>query len=156
MRFSGTRTLLLSLCAVLVAATAAFADGVADKVTINDPYVRAVPPVVKTTAAFMQIQNTDAVERFIVGASSPIASDVELHMHEHDGGVMRMRRIPHIHLPPDRTVALEPGGLHVMMFGLRSALHPGEEVPVTLTFDDGSTKTVTAIVRSVEGMMMHH
>ena len=74
MRFSGTRTLLLSLCAVLVAATAAFADGVADKVTINDPYVRAVPPVVKTTAAFMQIQNTDAVERFIVGASSPIAS----------------------------------------------------------------------------------
>jgi copper(I)-binding protein len=31
----------------------ASAEGIADKITVNDPYVRAVPPVVKTSAAFM-------------------------------------------------------------------------------------------------------
>ena len=37
----------------LALTTQAGADGVADKITVNDPYVRAVPPVVKTSAAFM-------------------------------------------------------------------------------------------------------
>lgn len=133
----------------------AAADGIADKVTVNDPYVRAVPPVVKTTAAFMQIQSSDSVERFVISADTPIAGAVELHMHEHDGGVMRMRRIPHIHLPPGKTVSLEPGGLHVMLFEVKSVLTPGDEVPLTLTFEDGSTKELTAVVRTVEGMMKH-
>ncbi|MCB1924662.1 MAG: copper chaperone PCu(A)C [Gammaproteobacteria bacterium] len=150
------RALSLVFCALVAGSGLALADGVADKMTVNDPYVRAVPPVVKTTAAFMQIQNADSVERFIVAAASPAAGSVELHMHERDGEVMRMRHIPHIHLPPNQTVALQPGGLHVMMFDLASTLRPGDEVPITLTFDDGSSKTVTAVVRMVEGMMMKH
>jgi hypothetical protein len=133
----------------------ALAEGVADKITINDPYIRAVPPVVQTSAAFMQIQNSDEVERFVVGAATPAAAAVELHMHTHDDGVMRMRQIPHIHLPSNQTISLQPGGLHVMLFDLQMVLTPGAEIPITLTFDDGSTKDVTAVVRPVTGMMKH-
>ncbi len=131
------------------------ADGVADQITVNDPYVRAVPPVVKTSAAFMQFQNTDAVERFLVSASTPAAAAVELHMHTMDEGVMRMRQIAHIHLPPGETVSLEPGGLHIMLFDLSAPLAPGDTVPITLNFDDGSSKQVSAEVRSVKKMMQH-
>jgi hypothetical protein len=127
----------------------ASADAIADKVAVDDPYVRAVPPVVKTTAAFMQLRNSDSVERFLVGASTPAAGAVELHMHEQDGEVMRMRRIPHIHLPPEKTVSLQPGGLHIMLFEVNRTLAPGEVVPLTLTFEDGSTKDVSAMVRAV-------
>lgn len=133
----------------------AAAEGIADKITVNDPYVRAVPPVVKTSAAFMQLQNSDEVERFLVSASTPAAAAVELHMHTMDDGVMRMRQIAHIHLPPKQTVALQPGGLHIMLFDLGAPLKIGDRVPLTLTFEDGSTKQISAEVRSVKRMMKH-
>jgi len=129
--------------------------GVADQITVNDPYVRAVPPVVKTTAAFMQLQNADQVERFLIDARTPVAQVVELHMHTMDDGVMRMRRIPHIHLPPNETANLQPGGLHIMLFDLTEPLRDGDQVPITLVFDDGSTKEISAVVRRVEHMMKH-
>jgi copper(I)-binding protein len=111
--------------------------------------------MVKTSAAFMQIQNNGESEYFVVDAATPAAGAVELHMHTNDDGVMRMRRIPHIHLPPGQTVALQPGGLHIMLFDLKSPINPGDELPITLTFDDGSTKGITAIVRTVQGRMQH-
>ncbi|MCB1797462.1 MAG: copper chaperone PCu(A)C [Gammaproteobacteria bacterium] len=131
------------------------AEGIADKVTVTDPYVRAIPPVIKTTAAFMQLRSSDAVERFVVEASSPAAGTVELHMHTMDDGVMRMRRIAHIHLPSNQQVSLEPGGLHIMLFDLTAPIAPGDRIPITLTFDDGSTREISAEVRTVESMMKH-
>ena len=131
------------------------AEGVADQVTVSDPYIRAVPPVVKTSAAFMQLSSAAAEEHYLIDASTPIAGDVELHMHLMDDGVMRMRRIPHIHLPSGVAVKLQPGGLHIMLFDLKAPLKPGEEIPLNLTFDDGSSKSVTARVRSVQSMMEH-
>lgn len=141
------------LCLLLT--VTAGADGIADKITVNDPYVRAVPPVVKTSAAFMQFQNSGAVERFLVSASTPAAAAVELHMHTMDEGVMRMRRIAHVRLPPGETVSLQPGGLHIMLFDLSEPLVAGDTVPIMLTFDDGSTKQISAEVRSVKAMMKH-
>lgn len=145
----GSLIVALSLCA------SALADGVADNVVVNDPYVRAVPPVMSTTAAFMQLQSGNAGEHFLVAASTPAAGVVELHMHTMDDGVMRMRRIPHIHLPPNKTVALEPGGLHIMLFDLKAPLRPGDKIPITLQFDDGSSRQVSAVVRPVDGMMQN-
>ena len=139
----------------LLLAVNAGADGVADKITVNDPYVRAVPPVVKTSAAFMQFQNSDMVERFLVSASTPAAAVVELHMHTMDDGVMRMRQVAQIRMPPNETVSLQPGGLHIMLFDLTEPLNPGDQVPITLSFEDGSTKEISARVRSVKSMMKH-
>lgn len=152
----GRKSLIVgTMLSAVLSHVGALAEGVADKITINDPYIRAVPPVVKTSAAFMQIQNSDDVERFVVDAATPAAAAVELHMHTQDDGVMRMRQIPHIHLPSNQTISLQPGGLHVMLFDLTTTLTPGAEIPITLTFDDGSTKDVTAVVRPVTGMMKH-
>ncbi len=155
------RTLRTTLHAVMIFvgsvgyATTGLAEGIADQVTVTDPYIRAVPPVVKTSAAFMQLQSSDASERFMVGAATPIAGAVELHMHTMDDGVMRMRRIPHIHLPSNKLVELKPGGLHVMLFDLGEPLKVGDKIPMTLEFEDGSTKEITAEVRPVEAMMKH-
>jgi len=148
-RFSALLVLMPGLLGI------AQADSIAEKVTVTEPYIRAVPPVVKTSAAFMQLQYTGPAEEFLVAAETPAAGAVELHMHEHDDGVMRMRKIPHIHLPPGKTVSLEPGGLHVMLFDLQAPLVEGEKVPLTLIFADGSSKPVEAVVRPVTRMMRH-
>ena len=53
---------------------------------------------------------------------------------------------------------LQPGGLHVMMIDLKAPMKEGDVVPITLTFDDGSSKAVDAkVVRPVAaGMPMEH
>ena len=146
--------LLMAALTMLVSFTAA-AENIADRVTVKDPYIRAVPPVVKTSAAFMELQYSGPNQEFLVAAETPAAATVELHMHEHDNGVMRMRRIPHIHLPPNETVNLAPGGLHIMLFDLQGPLEVDGQVPITLIFADDSRKEISATVRSVTRMMKH-
>jgi hypothetical protein len=146
-RFSTLLSLIVSLIGT------SYADSIAEKVTVSDPYIRAVPPVVKTSAAFMQLRYSGPAEEFLVAAETPAAGVIELHMHEHDDGVMRMRKIPHIHLPPGKTVSLEPGGLHIMLFDLQAPLTEGDKIPLTLIFADGSSKPIEASVRSVSRMM---
>ena len=38
---------------------------------------------------------------------------------------------------------LKPGSYHVMLIDLKAPLKEGEAVPLTLSFDDGSTRTYT-------------
>ena len=62
---------------------------------------------------------------------------------------MRMRKIDKIELPAGGEVTLQPGGLHVMLLGLKQDLNEGERISVTLKFSDGSSKTIEAPVRMV-------
>ncbi len=126
-----------------------------DEVTITDPYVRAVPPGQKISAAFLQLDNASDTMQSIVSASSPAAEVVELHTHIHDNGMMKMRRIEKIDIPAKGQTVLKPGGLHIMLINLKNNLKPGQEVSVTLKFSDGSEKTFTAPVRKIQmpGMM---
>jgi len=144
---------VLSIWALIILAVAAVAAAAeqADEITVIDPYVRAVPPVVKNSAAFMQFRNQGASEYFLVDAVSPIAGAVELHMHSAAGGMMQMRRVPHIHLPPGQLVTLEPGQEHIMLFDLAEPLRPGDRVPITLRFSDGSSQQISAEVRRADG-----
>jgi copper(I)-binding protein len=47
-------------------------------------------------------------------------------------------------------VTLKPGGLHVMLIGLKQPLEPGDMVDLALTFEDGSRIPVQAPVRRIE------
>lgn len=119
---------------------------------VGDPHVRAVPPGQPNSAAFMSLRNTSDEDRALVGAESPAAEVVELHTHVEDEGMMRMRRIERIALPAGERVTLQPGGLHVMLIGLKSELAPGRTVELTLIQDDGERLMVQAPVRPIEPM----
>ena len=129
--------------------TGAVAASAADDIQVVDPYVRAVPAMMKNSAIFMTLQNAGDTDRALVNATSTAAEVVELHTHIHDGGVMRMRQIDRIDVSAGASTVLEPGGLHVMLLGLTGPLEVGGNVELALTFDDGSGKTITAPVRSV-------
>ncbi len=60
--------------------------------------------------------------------------------------------MPAIDLPPGKPVTLKPGGLHIMMMGLKHPLKPGQSVPLTLTFEKSGTREVTAAVAKVGAM----
>jgi periplasmic copper chaperone A len=133
------------LAAGLIASAGAFA-GAADQVTVQDPYVRLAPPNAPATAAFMVIRNAGDKDVKVVKADNPVSKVTELHTHLNEGGVMKMRPVPAIDVKAKGEAVLKPGGLHVMMIDLKAPMKEGDTVPLTLTFDDGSTKKVDAKV----------
>jgi copper(I)-binding protein/predicted peroxiredoxin len=145
----GGSLLLAAICSMPVLAAPA-----ADEILVANPYARAVPPVSQNSALFMTLKNTGTTDRAVVSAASRAAKVVELHTHIHDDGVMRMREVERIDIEAGESTVLEPGGLHVMLLGLKRPLAVGSTVQVDLTFDDGSTKSVVAPVRAVGDM--HH
>lgn len=145
----------LRLLAAALLTTLSIAAQAAD-VSIGDPYARAVPPGQPNSAVFMSLENLSDRDQSLVAAESPVSEIVELHTHVEEGGMMRMRRIDKIDIPTGETVTLQPGGLHVMLIGLKQPLDAGDTVDLTLVFEDGSRSTVQAPVRRIEMQHMKH
>jgi copper(I)-binding protein len=120
----------------------------AGEIVVVDPYVRMVPQGVPTTGAFMLIKNTGNTDRKLLRVDSGAAKTVELHSHINDNGVMKMRQVRELEIKAKGQTELKPGSYHVMMIDLRQALQEGEKVPLTLSFDDGSSEKVEAVVRN--------
>lgn len=131
-RFVVRRNLLAWLVVGAVAGVTATAHAQAP-VTITDPWVRATVPGQKATGAFLQITAHEAVT--LVGGKTPVAPVVEIHEMKMVGDRMQMRALPNgLAIGAGQTVALEPGGYHVMLIDLPKAVEVGQKVPLTLTF----------------------
>jgi len=112
----------------------------------SDAWALALPPVSQTGAAYLTLVNDGAETQRLVSASGEIADRVEIHNHVMDGGVMKMRPVEHVEVEPGSKITFEPGGLHVMLIGLREPLVAGESFVIDLQFDDGgSLKTEVSI-----------
>ncbi|MDF2182776.1 copper chaperone PCu(A)C [Neptuniibacter sp. CAU 1671] len=140
--------LVLSTSLLLGTLTPAWADSA---IIIEDAFVRATPPGQSNSAAFMRLKNSSDQAVNLTTAASDVADKVELHGHQHDNGVMRMRQMMSITLPPQTTTALEPGGLHIMLLGLHSPLVAGEQIELNLSFSNGETQTVTLPIQMPGG-----
>ena len=124
--------------------------------SVGDPYIRAVPPGQTNSAAFMTIENRGDEPRALVAAESSASGVVELHTHLEEDGMMKMRRVDRIDLPAGETVTLEPGGLHLMLIGLTQDLKPGDELELTLIYDDDGRQQIKVPVRQIKMMQKHH
>ncbi len=136
----------LSLFAAGLLVSAGVFAGAADNVVVQDPYVRLAPPNAPATGAFMVIKNNGDKDIKVLKADNPASKVTELHTHLNEGGVMKMRPVAAIDIKAKGEAALKPGGLHVMMIDLKAPMKEGDVVPITLTFDDGSSKKVEAKV----------
>ncbi len=128
----------------------------ASNIEVEDAYVRATPPNLPNSAAFMKVENNTDKEVSIVKAYSDIAKVVELHTHDMKDGVMKMYQVPKIIVPANGETILKPGGFHIMLIGLKQSLKKGKEVSLTLEFSNGESQTITAPIKSVMGGMKHH
>jgi periplasmic copper chaperone A len=146
----------LSLFAASLMFSAGVLAGAADNVSVHEPYVRLAPPNAPATGAFMVIRNGGEKDIKVVKADNPVSKVTELHTHLNDGGVMKMRPVPGIDIKAKGEAVLKPGSLHIMMIDLKAPMKEGDVVPITLTFDDGSSKQVDAkVVRPMAaGMSM--
>ena len=140
---------MLSLRQAFVAAgafTALVALPAAAQVAVADAWVRGTVAGQKATGAFMRL--TSSTDLSLVGAASPVAKIVEIHEMKQEGGMMKMNAVERVALPANKTVALGPGGYHVMLMDLAQPLREGDTVPLTLTFEDKSGKKQTLEVKA--------
>lgn len=127
---------LAALGLLLAAHAAAAAD--APAVRIDARQITLLP--VTTLAAYPAFTSTQ--DDAITGVQSPCCRSVELHTHEMDGEIMRMRKVDSVPLPAGQTVQFRSDGLHVMLLGLIRPLRSGEQVPLTFTFAHAPAQTV--------------
>ncbi|MFZ6028359.1 MAG: copper chaperone PCu(A)C [Chloroflexota bacterium] len=84
----------------------------------------------------------------LLSAGSGAAMMVELHKSQMGAdGTMMMAPQENVPIPAGEKVAFEPGGLHVMLMGLKNDLNVGETFQVTLKFAKAGDVTVEAAVR---------
>lgn len=116
------------------------------QVSINQPWMRATPPGAKVAGGFMTVTNKGAQPDRLVGAASPVAARVELHVHMHEGGVMKMKQVPGFDIPANGQFVLKPGGAHLMFLDIKRPIKEGEKIPVTLKFEKaGEVKAEYAV-----------
>ena len=140
---------LLGIAASLLYCAAALAQTGAQtgSVEITDAWARATPGGAQNGAAYVTLVSPTGDR--LTGVSSPVAEKAELHQMTNDGGIMKMREVTAIELPPGTPVSLKPGGLHVMLMGLTHPLQPGQSVPMTLQFEKSGTREVDVAVGKV-------
>jgi copper(I)-binding protein len=84
----------------------------------------------------MRLRNAGAADR-VVGASSPVAGRIEMHVTLREGDVMKMREMKSFEIPAGGSFELKPGGAHLMLLDLKRPLKKGEKVPLTLKLEKG-------------------
>lgn len=118
----------------------------ADDLEIDGAWVRATPPNRDVTAAYLVIMNRSGQSRELIAVETPAAEYTELHTMRMVDDMMEMEKIERLTVPPRGEAALEPGGNHIMLFGVKRSLAEGDSVSLTLRFADAKTQTVTALV----------
>ena len=118
-----------------------------DSLTVTDPWVKTAEAG-GMTAAFATLENPTDADITVTGASTEAAGAVELHevvdgaMQPKDGGFT---------VPAGGTLALAPGGLHLMLMALPDGITAGQDVTVTLELSQGGTVSFTAPAKDFDG-----
>jgi copper(I)-binding protein len=149
------RVLIVSLAVVGLAAGALAAETKAGDVVIHDPWARASLGATKTSAAYMTIEVTGDHPDRLLAASSPIAQHAQLHAEVMDKGVAKMRPVEAVEVAPGTPTVLAPGGLHIMLMGLRDKLVEGQTMPLELTFETAGKVEIQVPIRGMAGSVGH-
>ncbi len=132
--------MMMKPLAVVFAVTAAsvFVGGAAfaqAAPAVLDAWARPTVQGQNNGGGYLRIDNGKGAADRLLGASAEVATSVELHSMTMEGDVMRMRKLDAIDVPAGGTVELKPGGLHLMLMGLKAPLAAGASFPITLKFE---------------------
>jgi copper(I)-binding protein len=137
-------SLIAAQCGPSPAEEAVAAAGVSE-ITVTDAYLHASMP---NGAVYLNLKNNGNAGDRLVGAETDIAEAAELHetrLDEND--VMRMRPLEEVELPAGGSATLQPGGMHIMLLGLKQSLVRGDKIKLTLNFAQAEPQTIEVEVR---------
>ena len=124
-----------ALALALGAAPALAQEFKAGDIVVEKPWARATPKGAEVGGGYLTIQNNGATPDRLTGGSADFAR-VEVHEMKSANGVMEMRELKDgLAIPAHGSVALAPGGYHLMFTHLTHPLTKGDTLKATLSFE---------------------
>ena len=117
------------------------------RVTVEDAVVTLPAVPGRPGAAYFELRTNNDPTR-LAGITSPRIERVELHETVTVGGISQMIPLRSATFSPETPMRFEPGGRHVMLFGIDPALRPGDQVRLDFAFDLAPPVSVEAEVRA--------
>jgi copper(I)-binding protein len=137
----------LSLLAASLMAWSVAGAADAGGLTVSDAWSRTTPPGIQMGVVYFKIHNDTTRSDRLLKLKTPVATGAEVHRTEIVEGVARMREVAVLHLAPGERVEFAPGGLHVMLLGLRKPLVDGQTYELELLFEVAGPRKVKVTVR---------
>ncbi len=107
-------------------------------IKIEGAYAFQPNPAAKNGAIFMRIDNEGETPAQLISAQTESAHMVQIHTNIMDGDIMKMEHLENgLEIPAHGCALLERGGYHIMLMGLNADFEEGQNISLTLTFDDG-------------------
>jgi copper(I)-binding protein len=119
----------------------------ASGIVVRDAWVRESTATRTVSSGYMTIENRTAHEATLVGVTVAGAKRAELHTVVQEHGQGSMQAVAGVRIPARSSVALEPGGTHIMLFDVAPPFVRGRAVTMRFTFGDRHTQTIRAVVR---------
>ncbi|MGN6374634.1 MAG: copper chaperone PCu(A)C [Sphingomonas sp.] len=106
------------------------------QVEVDHAYVRLPVTPGRPAAAYFDVHG-GPVDTQLISVESPEAARTQMHQSREINGLDTMLPLRQVEIPADKTVKFEPGGKHVMLFGLKPDLRTDSIVHLRFTFADG-------------------
>jgi periplasmic copper chaperone A len=143
-------SVLLTTALPFGAASAQTAAGVS--LVVRDAWVRESTATRTSSSGYFTIDNLTDKPVALVRVAIDGAGDAQMHAILEQHGQTAMKPLTAVPIPAHGSVALAPGGTHVMLMDLARPLKVGTTVEMTLTFDNQQTRKVRAVVRPLTAM----
>lgn len=120
------------------------------EVTLTDGWVRADKEMM--TGIFGTLHNPTDKDLVLTSADVDVDARAEMHETVQDAGASVMQEAKGgLTIPAGGTLELKPGSYHIMLMELAEPVKIGQDITLTLHFEDGTTAEVTATGRAFEG-----
>ena len=137
------KPLVAPAAALLLAALPALAAGL----SVANAWSRSTPPVAKVGVVYFTLTNDTKKSDRLLKLSTPVAEKAEVHRTEVLDGIARMREVAVLHVDAGQTLEFRPGGMHVMLTGLKKPLVAGTSYELDLLFEVAGPRKVRVEVR---------
>ncbi|BCM25838.1 copper chaperone PCu(A)C [Methyloradius palustris] len=133
------QSVVITIAAMAFSATVSMAAEQNDpSINVHQAWARATAPGQDVGAAYLMIVSKKDIT--LVNITTDAAEHTQIHSMTMDNGVMKMRELESLAIPAGKMVNLAPGGMHLMLMGLKKPLKVGGQLALTLQFKDNAGK----------------
>lgn len=129
---------VFALCSIHLTANAQEGN-----IIITNEWARPILVAGRPGGAYFHIENKGDTPDKLINVTSNISPRLEIHEHTMKDGVMKMSQVDHIEIKSGDNVELKPGGYHIMIFETASKYAEGDQIDLTLYFENAGSITKT-------------
>lgn len=119
----------------------------AGDLTVTSAWARATPPGAAMGVIYFRIDNGSTKSDRLLKLRTSVATGAGIHRTEIVEGIARMREVAVLHVASGEKVEFAPGGLHVMLMGLKKPLVAGQKFELELLFEVAGPRRVMVSIR---------